>query len=352
MEEATAKATVLPRWLAKPIFLNPVAKLRQPLVAMLSPTIASMWAGNVSAGAWPLALKGVKRANLPGYNEFLGHVGKPNAPIGSGGGKDKRENVDDGILTPDEAADLVVGLLFAAHKNPAIGAGQTLLYLLDPEHKGHLAQVQDEVSAIKDVLAAADGKVGSVRGAVVVNKLDAIASKTYFLGLCIAEALRLTAHSIGAVRKVVAKEGIELKTEAGDVYRLPKGSYVGISHIVPHRDPTIYPKPHSFNPSRFAKRSSSADSTAAAATDGAGGAAVGDAGKILLEDDYKYTTFSHGVHRCPGRKLADLQIRLTLGLLLSRFVVELDGKPGVVDFERATLAQRSGPCMVKYLSRD
>ena len=38
-------------------------------------------------------------------------------------------------LTPKEAAELVVGLLFAAHKNPGIGAAQTLTYILDRKHR-------------------------------------------------------------------------------------------------------------------------------------------------------------------------------------------------------------------------
>jgi hypothetical protein len=32
---------------------------------------------------------------------------------------------------------------------------------------------------------------------------------------------------------------------------------------------------------------------------------------------YKYTTFSHGIHRCPGRKLALLQIRTVLAVCCS-----------------------------------
>ena len=321
LEEATAKATVLPRWLAKPLFLDHVGVLRQGLVAMLSPTIASMWAGDKEAGAWPVALKGVKRSALPGYTEFAAHVGTA-APAGDG---------VDSVLTSDEAADLVIGLLFAAHKNPAIGAGQTLLYLLDPAHEEYLGRVKNEVGAIKGVLC--DSTVGgnadasaTAAGGTGGNRLESVASKTPFLGACIAETLRLTAHSIGAVRKVVARAGIELKTEAGATYSLKQGDYVGISHIVPHRDPAVYAAPDAFNPRRF----------------------LGSGGEKLLADDYKYTTFSHGVHRCPGRKLADLQIRLTLGVLLARLDVALLGVPGAVDFERATLAQRAGPCMVQY----
>lgn len=33
-------------------------------------------------------------------------------------------------------------------------------------------------------------------------------------------------------------------------------------------------------------------------------------------DEYKLTTFSHGMHRCPGRQLARIQMALTLAYLL------------------------------------
>jgi hypothetical protein len=53
------------------------------------------------------------------------------------------------------------------------------------------------------------------------------------------ETLRLTAHSIGAIRKVMPKEGWNLVCCSNDsdvigTYTIPCGSYVGVSHIVPN----------------------------------------------------------------------------------------------------------------------
>lgn len=59
------------------------------------------------------------------------------------------------------------------------------------------------------------------------------------------ETLRLTAHSIGAVRKVISPLGWTVKlqddkdlksTSSSSRYHIPMGEYVGVSHIVPHRD--------------------------------------------------------------------------------------------------------------------
>jgi len=57
--------------------------------------------------------------------------------------------------------------------------------------------------------------------------------------------------------------------------------------------------------------------------------------------EYKLTTFSHGVHKCPGERLALSLMELMLVMLL-KHEVKLESVPKV-DFERATLAQRSGP---------
>ena len=70
------------------------------------------------------------------------------------------------------------------------------------------------------------------------------------------ETLRVTAHSIGAVRKVVSPVGWKVRADIPSMelnvegegstsklvqreYVIPYGAYVGASHIVPHRDPEM-----------------------------------------------------------------------------------------------------------------
>ena len=65
-------------------------------------------------------------------------------------------------------------------------------------------------------------------------------------------------------------------------------------------------------------------------------------------DDLTFTTFSQGLHRCPGERLAVPLMQCVLGLLHGgAYETTLDGPPPPVDFERATLAQRAGPVPVR-----
>lgn len=58
------------------------------------------------------------------------------------------------------------------------------------------------------------------------------------LKAAVMETLRLTAHTIGAVRKVVSPEGWSVWTTGPDgektKFTIPGGSYVGATHIVPN----------------------------------------------------------------------------------------------------------------------
>lgn len=164
LEDAIAKATVLPFWLARLVFLAPVERVRKGLEQQLAGCIASMWADDAddaepsAMGTWTKGLKGMKKSTLPGWKTCP-------ADIAVDGTQD--------LVTADEAASLVVGLLFAAHKNPAIGAAQALLFLLEPANATSLDRVRVEVGA---VTRDGDG----------VNNFDA---KTSFLTCCVSEAL-------------------------------------------------------------------------------------------------------------------------------------------------------------------
>ena len=63
-------------------------------------------------------------------------------------------------------------------------------------------------------------------------------------------------------------------------------------------------------------------------------------------DEYTHTTFSHGLHKCPGERLALLVVDATLAVLLGKYPLCLDRPLPAVSFERATLAQRDGPVRV------
>lgn len=276
VEDATAKAVVLPPFLAYWLHLRPVARMRAKIVAKLARCVEQQWAGEQPAGIWTGALREMT-------------VG------------DRADSV-----TPAEAAELLVGFLFAAHKNPGIGAGQTLLMLL--EHPQHLKAVRAELAT-----RGREAPEGTLQ------RLDS----------CITETLRLCAHSIGAIRKVVSPNGYTIRLGSTDAtYWVPKGSFVAASHNVPHHDSKVFPRPTVFDPARFA----------------VGGSAVG-------ANEYALTTFSHGLHRCPGRRMANALMRDLLVCILHEYDIEAETPIPPLDFERATLGQRRSLAPVVFRRR-
>ena len=78
LEDAVAKATVLPRWLAGVAFLDPVADKRRPLVLRLAASIGAMWDGAANpdadtgkVGCWTAALQDMDVSKLPGFREYV-----------------------------------------------------------------------------------------------------------------------------------------------------------------------------------------------------------------------------------------------------------------------------------------
>jgi len=67
----------------------------------------------------------------------------------------------------------------------------------------------------------------------------------------------------------------------------------------------------------------------------------------LYADDYKFTTFSHGIHKCPGQELAMIHLQALVAILLTKYDVSLPENIPKLCFERATLAQRNGLVRVK-----
>ena len=143
VEEATAAAAVLPRWLALPLILWPAARRRR----RLEKRIAAALGGDGPPGPWTTA---------------FGERGLPAAI----------------------AAEFSVGLLFAAHKNPAIASFQALLFL----HERRLPAA----------LHACVNTVDSFQEALVVAKNPSASTLREAQQLCrvALEAIRLTAHTV------------------------------------------------------------------------------------------------------------------------------------------------------------
>jgi cytochrome P450 len=296
VEDATAKAAVLPRTLAKPMVLWPVRRKRAAVSGRLA---AALTAARLEAAATGTADDGLG----PWVRALM---------------------LDDG-RSAEEVAELACGLLFAAHKNPAIGAAQALLLTLSAAPQRVRERAREEAAALhaSPSLATLEEKCGGLRAACD-------------------ETMRLCAHTIGAVRKVVAPEGFELRFsgeggEGGEgggaaVYHLPAGTTIALAHIPTHRDGFLWGDCASqYDPTRAEWQ--------------AGGP---------RPDEYTLTTFSQGLHRCPGERLALPMMQCALAQLLNGdFETSLvpDRAVPPIDFERATLAQRAGPVAVRVAVR-
>jgi cytochrome P450 len=162
----------------------------------------------------------------------------------------------------------------------------------------------------------------------------------------------VTAHSLGAVRTVVAPGGFTLKTPARE-YAARRGDTIALAHISSNLDAECWgADARSYNPTR----AEWLDATAAVDGGADGDASVRDKGSADAfcskgrVDEYKYTTFSQGLHKCPGEKLALVVMQCVAACLLdgggAHQLEPLLPLPPI-SFERATLAQRAGPVRMR-----
>lgn len=275
IESATAAAAILPSWISVPLILKPVEKRRMKLQINIQERIRWAWQQDHGIiGPWLVKF---------------------------------RQQCDEGILTLEVASEFVVGLLFAAAKNPAIASAQTLLFLVLHGSDEHTSKVHDEAEQLL--------KSAQRNKCTTTTPLRTIRQSCY-------ETLRLTSHSIGALRKVKEEE-VVLGSGTSQQYILSPSQVVAVSHIVPSLDQRMWGKDaDKYKPSREEWTKEEAK-----------------------PDEYKFSTFSQGHHRCPGQSIALQIMELTLSILLVHYEVTLQQKkeavPGVC-FERATIAQRKG----------
>ncbi|CAE7419543.1 CYP714C3 [Symbiodinium sp. CCMP2456] len=270
VEDATAKSAVLPRFLSLPLCLWPMALSRKRLSRRLRRLMEGSTEGT-ERGPWLRAFHSEQ-------------------------------------TSPEDAADFVIGLVFAAHKNPAIGAAQSLCFLRSLDE----ATQRTALAEAKKLKAAMTPGREPSKGA----EEELLSATT--LRRCVLETMRLTAHTLGALR--YARESIEIQTKSSRL-TIPQGATIAIAHNSTHTDTSVW------------------------------GA---DASEFRLErpewvrngdlaspvDAYKLTTFSQGVHKCPGEKFSLAVMEMMLCILLVRDSQLLQVPK--LSFERATLAQRQG----------
>ena len=135
--------------------------------------------------------------------------------------------------------------------------------------------------------------------------------------LCL-EALRLTAHSIGGLRTASKDFSI------GNGMIIPKGRTVALAHIPSSFDAELWKDPDTLDLNINSNNRS----------------------MELYENDYAFTVFSCGMHKCPGRRFALTTLPCAVAILLIDYEIDLPETSPHLCFERATLAQRAGPVYV------
>lgn len=282
IEEATAAAAVLPRWLSLRMILRPVEQSRLKLQKYIAKRILDGWCA-------PIEEQG------PWLKEFRNRG-----------------------ISLDRASEYVVGLLFAAHKNPAIGSTQSYLYLRLEGSKQEHAEVESEARIF-----------------LKSPSVETLEKQCHYLRRCCLETLRLTSHALGAIR--TAREEISLgkcpilvashvSTEGGNdgdssqnIILCPN-DVVAISHIVP-----------SLSKEMWGDDADTYNSSRKEWTD-----------KGSYPSELKFSAFSNGLHRCPGQKVALYIMQINVSILCALYDIEFVGHVPDVSYERATLAQRDG----------
>ncbi|KAF7317664.1 Cytochrome P450 [Mycena kentingensis (nom. inval.)] len=137
--------------------------------------------------------------------------------------------------------------------------------------------------------------------------------KMYKLDSFLRESQRL--HGIGTQslgRKVIKPEGFTFS----DGTHLPTGTYVHATTWSLHHDPELYPDPHQFDGFRFWRMRDAADQ-------------AGSAKYAAVTTNLDYLAFGHGVHACPGRHFAAVELKAILAHILLNYEFKFEeGREG------------------------
>ncbi|KAJ7498063.1 cytochrome P450 [Mycena galericulata] len=135
--------------------------------------------------------------------------------------------------------------------------------------------------------------------------------KMYKLDSFLWESQRL--HGIGTQslgRKVVKPDGFTFS----DGTTLPNGTYIHATTWSLHHDPELYPDPHVFDGFRFAKLREAEE--------------VGAAKYLAVTTSLDYLAFGHGIHACPGRHFAAIELKAILAHIVLNYDLKLPNDEG------------------------
>lgn len=131
-----------------------------------------------------------------------------------------------------------------------------------------------------------------------------------FLKATIEEAMRIAPSVPGLLPRECIAEGATI-----DGHSVPLGTVVGVPIWTIHHNPTYFPQPFKFDPSRFlSSPDSETDSTVPTTT------------TTTRADRSAYSPFSIGARACLGKSMAMNELRLTIG----RIIFDWEVKPVIV----------------------
>lgn len=191
------------------------------------------------------------------------------------------------MLTEDEAVEEAMGLAFAGSGTTSTTILYILYHLARPENRGMQLRLREELHST------------GTKGSELTN--------LKYLNAVIKEAMRLNPSLIGSLPRILttAVETGEGKSKLV----LPPGTLISMQNYVHHRDPIVYPEPHTFNPDRWLGLSQSSAMEKA------------------------FTPYSLGPRNCIGQNLANLEIRLAVSHLFRHLDFRLNPEMREADME-------------------
>lgn len=220
----------------------------------------------------------------------------------AGGGSDlftrlSTAEVDGERLTDSEVIDHMIFLLMAAHDTSQVALTQTGYQLAAHRHW------QDRVRT-------------EVAGRSAPGYDDVSAAAVPVLDRVVREAIRLC-PPVPAYPRIVTHD-----TQVLGRY-LPAGTRVTVPTLTNHRNPAVWPDPHTFDPDRFT------------------------AERLAEVHKYAWTPFGGGAHQCLGMFLALQQIRLVYTEMLNRFTLSVpDGYVAPMDYSAIPIPKDGLPVTV------
>lgn len=167
-----------------------------------------------------------------------------------------------------EVCGMIVAAMFAGQHTSTITATWTLLHLMQPNNKKHLAKIREEFSEFAMNLT-----------------YDNVMKDMPFAELCARESIRRDPPLIMLLRQVM--ENVKVND-----FVIPKGDIIACSPLLSHHDEGAFPNPREWNPER----------------------------PTIVEG--AFVGFGAGVHKCMGEKFGLLQVKAVLATVLTEFDLE------------------------------